>query len=154
MILPELEKLMKEALVVCASRFSVLPEAILGKSRSIEHVMPRHVLMYVFCDQLVNMGLASLKTVGAFFSKRDHSTVIHARGLVWEAIEKPYVQRDMLIAAAALELCAWMKPRVIEVLNNAGKDHEYIHQAMNFFERVEQLEKDVAVLQRIIADKV
>lgn len=112
--------------------------------------MPRHVLMYVFCDQIVNNSLGSLKDIGRFFGKRDHSTVVHARETVWDAIEQPYVAKELLMASMAAELCAWMKPRVAEALKAVGRERPALTRTIAFFERVEKLERELAELRAIV----
>lgn len=63
--------------------FQVSTEQLKGKSRKREFVVARQVAMY-FAKELTNH---SLKSIGAHFGGRDHSTVIHAVQSVNDLIE-------------------------------------------------------------------
>jgi len=59
---------------VVAKEFSLNENKIIGKSRKMELVNARHIAMFL-CRELTT---CSLNSIGLFFGKRDHSTVIHA----------------------------------------------------------------------------
>jgi chromosomal replication initiator protein len=59
---------------IIAKRFDVEIEALSGKSRSHNIVLPRQIAMYL-CRELTD---SSLPVVGRAFGGRDHSTVIHS----------------------------------------------------------------------------
>ncbi len=59
---------------VVAKEFGLNEKKIIGKSRKMELVNARHVAMFL-CRELTS---CSLNSIGLFFGKRDHSTVIHA----------------------------------------------------------------------------
>lgn len=58
-----------------AEHFKLAPEALLAKKKTQEIAIARQVAMYL-C-RVLNPDL-TLKTIGAYFGGRDHSTVIHA----------------------------------------------------------------------------
>lgn len=67
-----------------ASYFGLTPEELVSRSRKKDIVTARQIAMYLahrYTD-------APLKTIGAHFGGRDHSTVIHARKVVPEKAEK------------------------------------------------------------------
>ncbi len=59
---------------VVSEEFGILREHIVGKSRKREVVLARQTVMH-FAKLLTHQ---SLKSIGAYFAGRDHSTVIHA----------------------------------------------------------------------------
>ncbi|MBU1636966.1 chromosomal replication initiator protein DnaA [bacterium] len=61
-----------------AEYFKISLEALRGKSRKKEIVFARMIAMTLMCELTDH----SLKTIGAFFGGRDHSTVIHARDTI------------------------------------------------------------------------
>ncbi|WP_224999591.1 chromosomal replication initiator protein DnaA [Cesiribacter sp. SM1] len=63
--------------------FSITPEQMKGKSRKREFVVARQVAMYFAKEYTTH----SLKSIGAHFGGRDHSTVIHAVQAVNDLME-------------------------------------------------------------------
>lgn len=63
--------------------FSITPEQMKGKSRKREYVVARQVAMYFSKEYTTH----SLKSIGAHFGGRDHSTVIHAVQAVNDLME-------------------------------------------------------------------
>lgn len=82
-----------DVIIETVSKFYGVPEnAIRGKTRSKEIVLPRMISMFL-TKQLTNY---SLKTIGLQFGGRDHSTVIHAIGTVEEKLSTDDVfQKEM-----------------------------------------------------------
>lgn len=65
--------------------FGVKREELIGKKKNKGIVVPRQICMYLICDILgQSMPLAS---IGDYFSKRDHTTVMHARDKISEEIK-------------------------------------------------------------------
>ncbi len=62
--------------------FGVTKDALIGKKKNKEIVVPRQVCIYLICDILgQSMPLAS---IGEYFGGRDHTTVMHARDKISE----------------------------------------------------------------------
>lgn len=59
---------------ISAEYFRTLPDLLKGASRKKEIVLARQTAMYL-CSELTDM---TLKSIGAHFGNRDHSTVIHS----------------------------------------------------------------------------
>jgi len=66
-----------------AEHYRISVEQILSKKRSASIVKPRHIAMYL-CDELIKMPL---NLIGSSFGNRDHSTVVHARDKIVEAMK-------------------------------------------------------------------
>lgn len=67
-----------------AKYFNIDQEKILSKCRKKEHVHPRQIAMYLI-KELTNIPL---KSIGAHFGGRDHSTVIHSIQTIEDEREK------------------------------------------------------------------
>ncbi len=77
-------------LEICADEFGLNPETVVGKSRKREVVLARQTVMH-FAKALTHQ---SLKSIGAYFAGRDHSTVIHALRTV-----EGYIETDAQFSA-------------------------------------------------------
>ncbi len=75
---------MPDILAKVAKHFGVDPEAVRGKGRRKELVVPRQVAMYLIRELTTH----SFPEIGRFFADRDHSTVMYAVQKVTEAIEE------------------------------------------------------------------
>lgn len=72
--------------------YEVSDEAIRGKSRKREYVVPRQVAMFLIRD----MAEASLNQIGDLFGGKDHTTVLHACQKVEKALKDDNkLQRDV-----------------------------------------------------------
>jgi len=72
---PEPDRLTPERIVsVVAERFGVRPDALMGKRRTRNVVVPRQVAMYLL-RQLTDLSLIE---IGRVFGGRDHTTVMYA----------------------------------------------------------------------------
>ncbi|MBU0520528.1 chromosomal replication initiator protein DnaA, partial [bacterium] len=80
-----------------AEYFKISLEALRGKSRKKEIVFARMIAMTLMCELTEH----SLKTIGAFFGGRDHSTVIHARDTIID--RKMKNDSDVINALMVLE---------------------------------------------------
>ncbi|MGB2697976.1 MAG: chromosomal replication initiator protein DnaA [Candidatus Zixiibacteriota bacterium] len=69
-----------------AQKFKISEEILCSKRKTQEVALARQVGMYL-CRNLTNN---SLKTIGESFGGRDHSTVIHACGLISENLKRNY----------------------------------------------------------------
>ena len=69
---------------VVARAYSLTDKQLIGKTRTMELVKARHIAMFL-CRELTSSSLIS---IGNYFGKRDHSTVIHACKAVEEKIHK------------------------------------------------------------------
>jgi chromosomal replication initiation ATPase DnaA len=56
----------------------VTPEAIHSKSRKMEFVFARHMVVYVLCYY----SSYTLKAIGLLYGGRDHTTVLHSRNTI------------------------------------------------------------------------
>jgi len=65
-----------------AKTHNLTEKQLIGKTRTMELVNARHIAMFL-CRELTSSSLIS---IGNFFGKRDHSTVIHACKTVEEKI--------------------------------------------------------------------
>jgi chromosomal replication initiator protein len=83
--------------------FSITAEQMKGKSRKREFVVARQVAMYFAKEYTTH----SLKSIGAHFGGRDHSTVIHAVQAVNDLMET-----DGKFKASVLELTKKLKSKV------------------------------------------
>jgi len=63
--------------------YNVTEKQLVGKTRKMEVVQARHISMFL-CRDLTSCSLLS---IGAYFGKRDHSTVIHACRMIEEKID-------------------------------------------------------------------
>lgn len=70
----DLELTMPDILQRTSAHFGVKPEEVKGKSRRQELVVPRQIAMYLIRELTTH----SFPEIGAFFSGRDHSTVMYA----------------------------------------------------------------------------
>ena len=75
---------MPDILKRVAKEFAADPEAVKGRGRRRELVVPRQVAMYLMRELTTH----SYPEIGKFFSDRDHSTVMYAVQKVAEAIEE------------------------------------------------------------------
>ena len=75
-----------------ASHFQLRTGTLLGPSRSGRVVFPRHLAMYL-CRRLVNSPYAD---IGAAFSGRDHTTVMHACAAVEELLRRNGDARELV----------------------------------------------------------
>ncbi|MDE7454466.1 MAG: chromosomal replication initiator protein DnaA [Clostridia bacterium] len=62
--------------------FRITHDAIVGKKRNKEVVVPRQICVYLICDILGQS--MPLMSIGEYFGGRDHTTVIHARDKISE----------------------------------------------------------------------
>ena len=69
-----------------ATSYNLSPETLCSKRKTQEIALARQVAMYL-CRSLTS---SSLKTIGAHFGGRDHSTVIHACTQVGENLKRDY----------------------------------------------------------------
>ncbi|MBW3544042.1 MAG: chromosomal replication initiator protein DnaA [Bacteroidetes bacterium] len=83
--------------------FSITAEQMKGKSRKREFVVARQVAMYFAKEYTTH----SLKSIGAHFGGRDHSTVIHAVQAVNDLMET-----DNKFKSSIMELTKKLKSRV------------------------------------------
>ena len=67
-----------------AKTYTLTDKQLVGKKRTMELVSARHIAMFL-CRELTSSSLIS---IGAYFGKRDHSTVIHACKMVEEKMNK------------------------------------------------------------------
>jgi len=67
---------------VVAKAYKLTEKQLIGKTRTMELVNARHIAMFL-CRELTSSSLIS---IGRFFGKRDHSTVIHACKTIEEKI--------------------------------------------------------------------
>ena len=67
-----------------AKAYKLTEKQLIGKARTMELVNARHVAMFL-CRELTSSSLIS---IGTYFGKRDHSTVIHACKTIEEKINK------------------------------------------------------------------
>ncbi len=75
---------MPDILAKVAQHFGVDPDAVRGKGRRKELVVPRQVAMYLIRELTTH----SFPEIGRFFTDRDHSTVMYAVQKVTEVIEE------------------------------------------------------------------
>lgn len=76
---------------VC-SHFGLSAEELTSKRRSRDIAKPRQIAMYLACS-LTNVPLMK---IGAYFGKRDHTTVMHARDTITDEIENdPAVKQSV-----------------------------------------------------------
>lgn len=59
-------------------------EALIGKKKNKEIVVPRQICIYLICD-ILSIPLIS---IGQYFGGRDHTTIMHARDKISEEIKK------------------------------------------------------------------
>lgn len=64
--------------------FKVTKEELIGKKRNKEIVIPRQICIYLICDILAQS--VPLMSIGDYFGKRDHTTVMHARNKISDEI--------------------------------------------------------------------
>ncbi len=64
--------------------FNITRNEIIGKKKNKEIVFPRQIAIYIITEMLPAIPLA---TIGQSFSNRDHTTVIHARNKITEALK-------------------------------------------------------------------
>ena len=64
--------------------FRIKKEDLIGKKKNKEIVVPRHICVYLICDILEG---TPLEAIGEYFGGRDHTTMIHARDKISEAIK-------------------------------------------------------------------
>jgi chromosomal replication initiator protein len=81
-----------------AQIFSIVPAILTSKKRTQEVALGRQVAMYL-ARTLTNL---SLKSIGAEFGGRDHSTVIHAVTVVREGMEKDPELKSQVDQAVAI----------------------------------------------------
>jgi chromosomal replication initiator protein len=80
----DMQLTMADILQRTAEHFSVRPEDVRGKSRRQELVVPRQVAMYLIRELTPH----SFPEIGAFFSGRDHSTVMYAVNKVQDQLDR------------------------------------------------------------------
>jgi len=68
---------------VC-SYFGLSGENLKGKKRSKEYIDPRHIAIYLICELIPDLPLAS---IGSVFGGRDHSSIIHGRDKIEQQIK-------------------------------------------------------------------
>ena len=64
----------KDAILIISALYDVHQDEIIGKSRKVKHIEPRHAAM---CAVKIMWPDASLPYIGRYFA-RDHTTVLHA----------------------------------------------------------------------------
>lgn len=119
-------------------------EDIMGKTRYQDAVIARHVLMYLYYEYL---GY-TLNNTGSFFSRCDHSTVIHAhkkvtRALAGESLTKYELSMRHLADELLLLIPAELKEQ-------RGKNVLY---RPALVERLALLENEVRELRKIIDER-
>jgi hypothetical protein len=80
--------------------------------RKRELVRCRQVMMYIECTYLKRL---SLKAIGSIFGGRDHSTVIHARDTIHNAITNPRMDSGTYAIFKSIFDKCWMLPPTKEV---------------------------------------
>lgn len=65
--------------------FRVSKEDLVGKKKNKEIVVPRQICIYLICDLLGQS--VPLVSIGEYFGKRDHTTVMHARDKISEDVK-------------------------------------------------------------------
>ncbi len=78
-----LSQISMSQITACVSKtYKVSEKQLMGKTRKMEVVNARHIGMFL-CREMTS---GSLLTIGNYFGKRDHSTVIHACKVIEEKI--------------------------------------------------------------------
>jgi chromosomal replication initiator protein len=117
--------------------FGIMINAIMGRSRKREIVVARQSSMYMIKKSLGD--IISLKSIGQFHGKRDHSTVIHAITTIDDLI---YTDREFKLKIAGL------KEKIKEA--KLEKEKELDRQEAKFkFEMPVQMEKNLEVLEEV-----
>ena len=65
--------------------FRVSKEDLVGKKKNKEIVVPRQICIFLICDLLGQS--VPLVSIGEYFGKRDHTTVMHARDKISEDVK-------------------------------------------------------------------
>lgn len=83
---------MPDILQRCTDHFRVKPDDVRGKGRRQELVVPRQVAMYLIRELTTH----SYPEIGAYFSNRDHSTVMYAYNKIRELVDsEAEIARDV-----------------------------------------------------------
>jgi len=69
---------------IVADYYNISLENLKSKKRNKEYVEPRQMAVYLICEMLPDVPLAS---IGMFFNGRDHTTIIHSRDKVEQNIK-------------------------------------------------------------------
>ena len=69
---------------IVADYYNISLDNLKSKKRSKEFVEPRQMAIYLICEFLPDVPLAS---IGMFFNGRDHTTIIHSRDKVEQNIK-------------------------------------------------------------------
>jgi len=89
---PVLAKDMEAVTTFVSDYYNVTISEILGPNRAREIILPRQVSMYI-CRNFLQQ---SLKKIGDFFGKRDHTSVIHAiKKLEGDLKKDPILKKDL-----------------------------------------------------------
>ncbi len=95
----DLQLTMNDIVQKAAEHFSVKPDDVRGKSRRQELVVPRQIAMYLIRELTPH----SFPEIGAFFSNRDHSTVMYAVNKVQTQLDQAEpIARDVQALKEAL----------------------------------------------------
>ena len=93
-LLPLRESIQPEQVVQLVARvFNIKTEQILGRNRSRNFALPRHVAMYLMRED----GNISLPQIGEKMGGRDHTTVMHACDRVADLIERDDHLRHQIV---------------------------------------------------------
>ncbi len=79
----DLNLTMPDILLRCTDHFGVKPDEVRGKGRRQELVVPRQVAMYLIRELTTH----SYPEIGAYFSNRDHSTVMYAYNKIQDLVD-------------------------------------------------------------------
>lgn len=79
----DLNLTMPDILTRCTDHFGVKPDEVRGKGRRQELVVPRQVAMYLIRELTTH----SYPEIGAYFSNRDHSTVMYAYNKIQDLVD-------------------------------------------------------------------
>ncbi len=99
---------MDDVLDKVCDAYNMNKSEIIGRSRRQEIALARHVAMYLSKEYTRN----SLKSIGLYFGKRDHSTVIHAHRTVQNKME-----RDSIFHAEIMSLSRRFSGQIKTSLN-------------------------------------
>ena len=87
-------------------------EQLEGKLRTRELVRCRQIMMYI---EYIYLKQLSLKAIGSRFGGRDHSTVIHSRTIIQNALTNPRADSATYEMFKAVFDKCWMMPKTKEV---------------------------------------
>ncbi len=83
-VISEKKSITSDKIIVAVCKyFNISKDDLIGKKKNKEIVEPRQIAMYLICD-MMDLPLTS---IGDIFGGRDHTTVIHAREKILNAIK-------------------------------------------------------------------